>query len=245
MMQTILSNTDNIEGIEVVKSWMSLINIYPVVITDEDNKINIVNENVCRLWKRSENELIGKSFQILLSKIVDLTEEEKKKEMLENTGKYCGYLIIRDFLGKEYLARININQVLIMDREFSFKQEHNLNQFIVENNKNMGFYDYLDMVEIKNEIFQNLRTIGDIKELEAKLKIDYRRILFLFKKFEGLTPKKYLSHMKIERCIKMLRERKFNCKEIAYELGYCDVSHLCKSFREKTGKTLNEFKNEI
>jgi iron complex transport system substrate-binding protein len=66
----------------------------------------------------------------------------------------------------------------------------------------------------------------------------------LFERKFGATPKEYILGLKIERAKALLLGENSLVKNIALELGYADVYHFGKIFKEKTGYTPTEFKKE-
>ncbi len=226
------------EKIDVIREWITLINLNPMIISDRNNRIILMNKAAENLWGKTEAELFGKEIKILRSDLADIAEQSKRQSEIKNRGFYSGFEIIRTAPGEEHLTKVNINKVSLGNGKFCY-----LNQYAVEEESRL--HDYRDLVRIKNEVHRNVGQISDMKQLQEELQIHYRRILYLFKQFEGVTPKKYLNEVRIQKCIEMLRDERYNFKEIAFELGYCDVSHLCNSFKEKTHKTLNEYRKQL
>lgn len=64
----------------------------------------------------------------------------------------------------------------------------------------------------------------------------------LFKQKFKMTPKEYVIMLKIERAKGLLLNEKHSVGEIAAQLGYCDIYHFCKTFKNQTGCTPSEFR---
>ena len=101
--------------------------------------------------------------------------------------------------------------------------------------------DYKDLVLIRNTMIGGLGEIKDVAGLCAKLSMDYRKVLFLIRKFEGITPKQYLDTLRMEKCLRMLKKNDRSLKEIAWELGHCDLAHMCNFFKQKMNMTIGEY----
>lgn len=78
--------------------------------------------------------------------------------------------------------------------------------------------------------------------LENKLTKDYNYLSSLFSEVEGYTIEKYLINQKIEKVKELLVYRELTLSEIAYEMGYSNVSHLSSQFKKVTGLTPSQFK---
>lgn len=66
--------------------------------------------------------------------------------------------------------------------------------------------------------------------------------MLFFRKF-GMTPKEYVLFLKIERAKKLLLSEKCSIRDIADQLGYSDIYHFSKIFKEKTGYTPSMYRN--
>jgi signal transduction histidine kinase/DNA-binding response OmpR family regulator len=65
----------------------------------------------------------------------------------------------------------------------------------------------------------------------------------LYRKCNALTqksPKELLQHYRLERAADLLRQRAGNVSEVAYQVGYENLSHFAKSFRKHFGRLPSE-----
>lgn len=62
----------------------------------------------------------------------------------------------------------------------------------------------------------------------------------VFKREFGITPKEYLIQLRIEYATELLRNEKYTVGNVALEVGYSDIYHFCKIFKEKTGMSPGE-----
>ena len=91
---------------------------------------------------------------------------------------------------------------------------------------------------LDQSFFGNL-TIEDICE-QHYLSRSY--VISNFKKYFGVTPHKYLIDGKIKISISLLRNYNKSIKEIATELGFYDVYHFSKTFKQKLGVSPSEYR---
>ena len=78
--------------------------------------------------------------------------------------------------------------------------------------------------------------------LSKSLFYDYTYLSNIFSDTEGSTIEKFYIVSRVERVKELLVYEKLHIKEIAYELNYSSVSHLCQQFKKVTGQTPSEFK---
>lgn len=105
--------------------------------------------------------------------------------------------------------------------------------------------------QIKNEIISaiqqyekiDLESINFSKFLSKKLIKDYHYLSSLFSKMEGITIEHYIILQKIEKAKELLKYDELTLSEIAYQLGYSSVQHLSRQFKNITGMTASQFKN--
>jgi len=84
----------------------------------------------------------------------------------------------------------------------------------------------------KDYIYKNLHhklSLDDIARASGYSKYHFCR---LFKKYEGISPKKYEQYVTIRQAAKMLISGDECVKEIAYRSGFSDVSYFCKVFKD-------------
>jgi len=62
----------------------------------------------------------------------------------------------------------------------------------------------------------------------------------VFARSVGLTPHRYVVHMRLQRAIELVRERRSGLAEIAAETGFADQAHLSRWVRRVHGASLTE-----
>lgn len=83
-----------------------------------------------------------------------------------------------------------------------------------------------------------------IKELSEMSGISSRYFEKLFQQKFGVSPKEYVTYMRIERAKELLMSEKNLVGDVALLLGYSDVYHFSKFFKQKTGRTPSEYRRE-
>ncbi|MEA2013531.1 MAG: AraC family transcriptional regulator [Verrucomicrobiota bacterium] len=67
----------------------------------------------------------------------------------------------------------------------------------------------------------------------------------LFKKYKQMPSGKYLEHVRMEKALKYLMEKKKNVNEIAYFCGYNSFSYFCKVFRKCFECSPSDFQKKV
>jgi AraC family transcriptional regulator len=82
------------------------------------------------------------------------------------------------------------------------------------------------------------------EQLSKNLHHDYTYLANTFSEVEGSTIEKFFILKKIERVKELILYEGLSVKEIAYQLNYSSVSHLCQQFKKVTGLTPAKFRKE-
>lgn len=65
-----------------------------------------------------------------------------------------------------------------------------------------------------------------------------------FKKNIGISPKEYITKLRLNMCCYYLANTKYSISEIAYKIGYKDSLYLSRIFRKKIGVTASEYRKQ-
>ncbi|HYF49612.1 MAG TPA: AraC family transcriptional regulator [Planctomycetota bacterium] len=82
----------------------------------------------------------------------------------------------------------------------------------------------------------------DPRTVPARFGFGYERFRKLFAAETGTSPARYRILKRIDRAKALLAEGRLSVKEIAEQLGYCDVYFFARQFKQVTGKTPSEFR---
>ena len=135
------------------------------------------------------------------------------------------------------LEKLPLQQISKMLKENGFELIEDAKVKIIEQIKNeiisaIQQYEKIDLVNINFSKF-----------LSDKLIKDYHYLSSLFSKTEGITIEHYIILQKTEKAKELLKYGEFTLSEIAYQLGYSSVQHLSRQFKNITGMTASQFKN--
>ena len=76
-----------------------------------------------------------------------------------------------------------------------------------------------------------------IDEMSEECNVSASYLMQCFKQTEGMRIMSYREKLRIKSAKDMLKSGEFKIKEIADLLGYCDIYHFSKKFKEATGKS--------
>lgn len=96
------------------------------------------------------------------------------------------------------------------------------------------------VIQIKNHLEANYKEELDLNTLSNKYFISAYHLLRQFKKYYGLTPKQYLTDIRI-RVAKRLLADGLNVKEVCYAVGFQSMSSFSKLFKNKVGQLPSTF----
>lgn len=78
--------------------------------------------------------------------------------------------------------------------------------------------------------------------LTKSLFYDYTYLANIFSETEGSTIERFYIVSRVERVKELIVYERSNITEVAYQLNYSSVSHLCQQFKKVTGYTPSEFR---
>ena len=85
----------------------------------------------------------------------------------------------------------------------------------------------------------------DITQISRKCKIGEDSLRKYFPRLMGYSPSEYHKNLRIKTACEMIAYGSESFKQIAQQLGYYDIFHFSKTFKEKTGLTPGQFKTEL
>lgn len=97
-------------------------------------------------------------------------------------------------------------------------------------------HSLLDLLE-KEEV----EDISLSNYLSKRLAKSYATLSRTFSKHEGITIEKFFIRMKIEKAKEQVEYGVLSFSEIAYKLGYKNLQHLSRQFKQITGMSMSEY----
>lgn len=115
---------------------------------------------------------------------------------------------------------------------------------ILENRKNI-IAEQIKVLIIELNSTTSLETRLKLSEyLSKKLNYDYTYLANIFSECEGQTIEKFYIVGRVERVKELMIYESLTLSEIAFQLHYSSVSHLCLQFKKVTGQTPSAFRKQ-
>jgi AraC-like DNA-binding protein len=129
----------------------------------------------------------------------------------------------------EQLTRINEGL-----KKYELELMENKKKILVERIKTV-------IIEMLNASFLESR-LKFSEYLSKRLQYDYTYMSNSFSEEEGSTIERFYIEYRVERIKQLIVYEKLSVKEIADQLNFSNVSHLCQQFKKLTGLTPSMFK---
>ena len=159
--------------------------------------------------------------------------------VVKDDFEQLGFDVMQISLGSVEVKSNYISEEDKLDLEKTL-QEHGFELILDKEEAHNEEIKVLLLEYVNGQWFKNL-NVSDF--LAHNLHSDYIAISRFFSKKNNLTIEKYLIRLKVERTKQLIQEGKLNFSEIAYELGYSNLSHLSAQFKKEVGKSLSDYKN--
>ena len=180
------------------------------------------------------------------------------------------YLIHYDILGspeakaflESYDYSVTVNESIhdqlgSLCRELlSYYQQSNMVNGIKEKFLLYKIFDILVQAKRDNRMMTETQKINYVKEymqshihetlsvlnLAELVEMSLKRFTYLFTKVNGVSPKKYMSQIKVKKAEELLLRTDKGVLEIALDIGYHDVFYFSRFFKKHTGYSPSDFK---
>jgi len=81
----------------------------------------------------------------------------------------------------------------------------------------------------------------DIESFSEKVAVSRMQLYRKLHALTDMTVKEFIRHIRLKRAAQMLVQNKMNISEVAYEVGFKDLSHFRKCFKREYGMSATEF----
>jgi len=81
----------------------------------------------------------------------------------------------------------------------------------------------------------------DIEGFAQKVGVSRMQLYRKLHALTDMTVKEFIRHIRLKRATQLLVQQKLNISEIAYEVGFKDLSHFRKCFKREYGVSAKEY----
>ena len=202
-----------------VESSLDLLNIQfePRILWENSDSIELLNIFTAR--NNNFKNQFSKKDTILQKFILDIQNEINQKN--------DGYRIKTKYLLYSSLIHI-IRSYDYIDKDNSYA------------------YEYTQSKKIKDAITYIDNNIGNrltLKEISSTVCMAETYFSYIFKKFNGISPWKYITIKRVEKAIDLIQNTDMTKLEIAEKCGFSSSSNFYKAFFNITGKKPSDYMN--
>lgn len=117
---------------------------------------------------------------------------------------------------------------------------YNLIEYIIENMAN----ESNRLNDVISYINNNLNSDLSISTLSRVAMMSSSNLRKVFNALFGISPKKYIDTLKINKAKDLLFNTELSVQEISQMLNFYDTAHFSKTFKKIVGKTVTEYRKE-
>lgn len=116
--------------------------------------------------------------------------------------------------------------------------------FLLELLKPAEKYPMTRMRSITDYLTKNLNRVLTLEEMSRDLGYSVSVLKRQIKETVGLSPMAYFMDLKMEEAKRLLTHSPLSITEIALQLGFSSVHHFSRQFKQKTGVSPTDYKNQ-
>lgn len=110
-----------------------------------------------------------------------------------------------------------------------------------ENNLYLDKASKASLDKARNIIEDNLSSPLSIAELSELVGLNQYKLKKSFKQQYNMTIFAYVKQQRMMKAMELLKEGELNVSEVAYEIGYINISHFSRNFKNVYGKNPKDF----
>jgi len=99
--------------------------------------------------------------------------------------------------------------------------------------------------KVRAYILENLHTSLSLDAMARIVEMSPNYFLSLFRQATGMTPHKYVVHLRLERARKLLEQPELTLMQIAQSCGFQDQSQFTTTFRRFAGVTPGQYRRQL
>ena len=162
-----------------------------------------------------------------------------RKDVYQVLSKFMKVMQNQQYLNYE-LAILYLKEVLILLYQFDIKKEE-----AISNNPMQEHYENTLLNEILVYIHNNMYSSFTVEDLCQKFSISRSSLQSLFRTNIHITPKQYISNVKLSQAKILIQEHKRTISEISDILGFTSIHYFSHKFKMQYGLSPTDYAKSI
>lgn len=162
-----------------------------------------------------------------------------RKDIRQALSQFMKVIQSKDYLNEE-LALLYLKEVMILLYQFDTKPEETLTS-----NPMQEHYENTLLNEILIYIHNNMYTAFTVEDLCMKFSISRSTLQSLFRTNIHITPKQYISNIKLNQAKQLIQEHKRTISEISDILGFTSIHYFSRKFKMQYGMSPTDYAKSI
>lgn len=170
--------------------------------------------------------------------IILLTAMHSKEHELKGLTKGADDYITKPF--DLSVLQVKVDNILSI-RE-SLKEKYTSTMVLAPTNVVLTSPDEKFLKRVVDVVEENISDSElDIENFAMKVGVSRMQLYRKLHALTNMTVKEFIRHIRLKRAIQLLDQHKLNVSEIAYEVGFKDLSHFRKCFKREHGMSATEY----
>jgi len=131
--------------------------------------------------------------------------------------------------------------------EQTLKERNTWSEDDAESREEIEKLSYVNRKKMENAVDYVEKNYGrhiDMVEVSNHVNMNYTMFSSVFSQYTGRNFTEYLRKLRLEKAKKLLQKTDMKIREICQEVGFDDIPHFNRLFKEETGKTPNSYRSE-
>ena len=160
------------------------------------------------------------------------------KEIYQVLSKYMKAIQSQGYLSSEY-AMLHLKEVIILLYQSECHEE-------IESSTTMQeHYENTLLNEILVFIHNNINTAFTVEDICQKFSVSRSTLQTLFNTNIKITPKQYISNLKLKQAKLLIQEHKYTISEISDILGFTSIHYFSRKFKLQFGVSPTDYAKSI
>ncbi|MDX8338932.1 two-component regulator propeller domain-containing protein [Draconibacterium sp. IB214405] len=212
------------------EGWQKALDVVPDIIVSD---IIMPEMDGYELCKRIKNDERTSHIPVLL-----LTAMHSKDHELRGLAKGADDYITKPFDLSVLQAKVE-NMLSIRD---SLKEKYTSTMVLEPTNVVLASPDEKFLKRVVDVIEENIADSElDIEQFALKVGVSRMQLYRKLNALTNMTVKEFIRHIRLKRATQLLDQQKLNISEIAYQVGFKDLSHFRKCFKREFGMSASEY----